>query len=329
MTTFQRVLRLSLASLFVLGASVSSLRADDAPAEPKAPSAPQAPTGPTLFDTPDAAIQALAEALKSNDDDAMKALSGPGSDDLVQSGKDPIVQRERRRVATMIAEKVTWEELDDGTQVAVIGAKAWPMPIPLAKKDGKWFFDAEQGRDEVLGRRIGTAELRTISLMRALVEAQEAYKKKDRDGDGVLEYAQKFVSSEDKHDGLFWLDPEGVSVEDRSPLGALVEELTPRLEGKSKGEPFGGYLFKILLAQGPGSIGGRQSFLTGENLTGGFVIVAVPAEYRSTGVMSFAISHRGRLVQKDLGVKGPELFKAVTEWNPATRWMEVEETDVK
>ena len=337
MTTFQRVLRLSLVPVFVLGTSVVALRADEAPAEPKppvapaapadpqAPAEPAAPAGAQLFDTPDAAIQALAAALEANDDDAMRTLVGPGSEDLIQSGKDPIVARERRRVATLIAEKVTWEELDDGTQVPVVGIEAWPMPVPLAKKDGKWFFDAVQGRDEVLARRIGTGELRTMSLMRALAEAQEAYKAKDRDGDGVLEYAQKFVSTGDAHDGLFWVDTEDVSLEDRSPLGAMVEELTPYLDGKSKGAPFGGYLFKILTAQGCNAVGGAQTFLSGENLTGGFVIVAVPAEYRVTGVMSFVITHRGRLVEKDLGPKGAELFKAATVFDPAQPWTASEE----
>lgn len=314
MTTFQRVLRLSLVPLVVLGASVAALRADDAPA------------GPRLFDTPDAAIQALAAALKANDDDAMKAIVGPGSEDLVQSGKDPIVARERKRVATLIAEKVSWDVLDDGTQVPVVGIEAWPMPVPLAKKDGQWFFDAVQGRDEVLARRIGTAELRMISMMRALFDAQEAYKAQDRDGDGVLEYAQRFVSTDGKHDGLFWLDADDVSVEDRSPLGALVEELTPYLDGKSKGVPFGGYLFKILTAQGPNAVGGAQPYLAGEDMTGGFMIVAVPAEYRVTGVMSFAISHRGRLVEKDLGAQGVQRFKDATVWDPATPWTAPEET---
>ncbi len=323
MTTFQRFLRLSLVPVLVLGASVAVLRADDAPSEPKAPAAAKDPAGAQLFDTPEAAIQALAAALTANDDDAMKALTGPGSEDLVQSGKDPLVARERRRVAKLIAEKVDWDDLDDGTKVAVVGLTAWPMPVPLAPKDGKWFFDAVQGRDEVLARRIGAAELRMIGLMRQLAEAQEAYKAKDRDGDGVLEYAQKFVSTGDKHDGLFWADPEDVSLEDRSPLGALVEELTPYLDGKSKGAPFGGYLFKILTAQGCNAVGGARSFLVGDDLTGGFIIAAVPAEYRKTGVMSFVISHRGRLMERDLGPKGLEAFHTVTVFNPMNPWTEV------
>ncbi len=308
MKTMHKWLTLALVPLLLIGAASAVLSADDAAAAPK------------LFDTPEAAMEAMATALRTNDDAAMKAIVGPDSDDLIQSGKDPIVARERARVATLIAEKVAWEELDDGTKVPVVGIEAWPMPVPLAPKDGKWFFDAVQGRDEVLARRIGTAELRTMSLMRAIHDAQEAYKAQDRDGDGVLEYAQRFVSTEGTHDGLFWVDADDVSVEDRSPLGALVDELTPYLDGKSKGVPFGGYLFKILTGQGPNAVGGAQAYVSGGNMTGGFMIVAVPAEYRVTGVMSFAISHRGRLVEKDLGAQSLQKFKDVTVFDPATPW---------
>lgn len=343
MTTLQRVLRLSLVPTLLLGVAVVAARADETPPAPEAPAAPKAPAeaapaaepkgagdakdpaGARLFDTPEAAMEALAAALAANDDDALKALTGPGSEDLVQSGKDGIVARERKRVAALIAEKVTFEDLDDGSKVAVVGVTAWPMPVPLAAKDGKWYFDAVQGRDEMLARRIGAGELRVIHAMRQLAEAQEAYKAKDRDGDGVLEYARKFVSSEGTHDGLFWIDPDDVSLEDRSPLGALVEELTPYLDGKSHGVPFGGYLFKILTAQGCNAVGGAQSFLVGDDLTAGFIIVAVPAEYRITGVMSFVISHRGRLMQRDLGPTGAERFKTVTVFDPQHVWTEVTE----
>ncbi len=316
MITFSPAMRLSLASLLLLGAALPAvtlppLRADEAP------------TAAQLFDSPEAAMKALVAALKANDDDALKTMAGSDSDDVIQSGKDPVVARERKRVATMAEEKLVFETLDDGTQVAVLGMKAWPMPLPLAPKDGKWFFDVEQGRDEMLARRIGQHELATIQTMRMLVEAQAAYKAQDRDGDGVLEYAQKFVSSPDSKDGLFWIDPEGVSDDDRSPLGALVEELSPYVAGERKGVPYGGYLYKLLTAQGCSAPGGVQSYLRGENLTGGFAVLAVPAEHRKTGVKSFIISHRGRLFEKDLGPKGPELAKAITAFEPDATWVKL------
>ncbi len=308
-----RALRHSFAALLLIGAALPALRADDAA------------VGAQLFDSPDAAMKALVEALKANDDAALRVMAGPGSEDVIQSGKDPIVARERRRVATMAAEKVIFETLDDGTQVAVLGMKAWPMPLPLAPKDGKWFFDVVQARDEILARRIGKNELNVIDVMRMLVEAQGAYKAKDRDGDGVLEYAQKFASSPGAKDGLFWLDPADVKLEDRSPLGGMVEELTPYLEGgASQGAPYSGYRFKMLKARGPAGIGGAQSYLVGENLTGGFGVLAVPAEYRNTGVKSFIVSHRGRVFESDLGREGTDVAKTITAFNPDGTWVLVE-----
>ncbi len=311
-----RALRLALIPSFVFGVAATALRAGD----PAAAVPASATVIGRLFDSRDDALQALVQALRTNDDDALKALTGPGSEDIIQDGNDPVVARERKRSATLIAEKVRWEEMDDGSLIAVVGVEEWPMPIPLAPKDGKWYFDVVQGRDELLARRIGNAELRTMDVMRALAQAQEAYKSKDRDGDGVLEYAQKFISTGDNHDGLFWVDEEDVSEEDRSPLGAMVEELSAYLDGKNKGVPFGGYLYKMVTAQGANAIGGEQNYLSGDNLTGGFFVVAVPAEYRVTGVMSFAISHRGRLVEKDVGAKGVELFNAAKEFNPKEPW---------
>jgi hypothetical protein len=233
------------------------------------------------------------------------------------------VARDRKRVARMADEKVVWEAKDDGTKVAVLGFKAWPMPIPVATKDGKWFFDAEKGRKELLARRIGKNELAVIDLMRVLLEAQTAYKAKDRDGDGVLEYAQRFVSTEGTKDGLYWPDPEGVALEDRSPLGALDEELKPYADGTSKGAPFSGYYFKLLAGQGCSAPGGAKDFSEGLNMTNGFAVLAVPAEYLGTGVMSFMISHHGRLLDKDLGEKGHELSQTITFFEPDKTWSRV------
>lgn len=286
-------------------------------------SAEDTPVAPRLFDTKEAAAQALFEALDANDDAALKAMTGSGSDDVVQSGADPIVARERKKIAALGKEKLAWDDLDDGSQILVIGPKDWPMPIPLAPKDGKWFFDVEQGRDELLARRIGEDELRVMDLMRDVVEAQAAYKAKDRDGDGVLEYAQKFVSTEGQRDGLYWPEPEDTDADERSPLGAMVDELKPYLKDRVKGAPFSGYVFKLLTSQGPCTPGGEYAWMQGENLSLGFGVLAVPAEYRKTGVKSFIISHRGRLLEKDLGPKGPELADDMTVFNPDPSWTRV------
>jgi hypothetical protein len=319
------ILRISLPALtaaFALGVGVDALRAEDKPAT----AAPQATAGggAKRFDAKEAALAALIQALESNDDAALEGLVGPGNADLVQSGKDPYVARERKRVAGLAKEKATWEELDDGTLVAVLGPKDWPMPIPLAPKDGAWFWDAEQGRDELLARRIGANELAVMDLLREIVDAQVVYKAKDRDGDGVLEFAQKFVSSAGTKDGLYWEDPEDVSLEDRSPVGAMIAALGEgAVEGRKQGDPWSGYVFKLLTSQGACAPGGEGSWLEGANLTRGWGVLAIPAEHRITGVKSFIISHRGRLFERDLGPKGAEVAKGITTFQPDRTWVRV------
>lgn len=311
MRPFVHLASVIVAAGLIVGIPAARVRAEDAPA------------GPRLFDSPEAAASALIEALKANDDAALEALAGPGSSDLVQSGKDPLVERERKRLAQVATEKLRFEDKGNGSKVLVLGFQDWPAPIPLAPKDGKWFFDAAQGREELLARRIGENELKTIDLMRTLVEAQVAYAAADRDGDGVLEYAQKFVSSPGTKDGLFWIDPPDASLEARSPLGAMVEELSGYAAGTNRDGTFGGYRFKMLLAQGRCAPCGSMSFLVGPNLTRGFAILAVPAEYRLTGVKSFLISHRGRLFERDLGPDGAAVAQSLTAFNPDATWVRV------
>jgi hypothetical protein len=313
MSSLMRTSLPALTAAIALSLCGGALLADDKPAAPAA--APKAPAGEGAkrFDNKEAALAALIQALESNDDAALESFVGQGNADIVQSGKDPYVARERKRVAGLAKEKATWEELDDGTLVAVLGPK-----------DGKWFWDAEQGRDELLARRIGANELRVIDLMREVVEAQASYKAKDRDGDGVLEFAQKFVSAEGKRDGLYWEDAEDVSVEDRSPVGAMIDALGDDvMEGRKRGDPFAGYVFKLLKAQGPCAPGGAHPWLQGENLTLGWGVLAIPAEYRNTGVKSFLISHRGRLFERDLGPKGAEVAKGIETFQPDNTWVRV------
>ena len=282
--------------------------------------------GPQAFDTPEAAAKAMIDAAAANDDAALKALHGPASEDLVQDGNDPMVQRERMGFAQAAAEKLTLERHDDGRVVLVVGKDEWPLPVPLVQKDGKWMFDAEAGREEILARRIGSNELEAISILRGYIEAQVAYAAVDRDGDEVREYAQKIRSGEGRKDGLYWPVAED-SDEEMSPLGPLVESLEAYLSPESQGAPFNGYYWKILTAQGPHAPGGAHSFLINGNMIAGFALVGVPAKYMDTGVMTFLVSHHGKLLEKDLGEKGIELVKAMTAYDPGDGWTEVEETE--
>lgn len=280
----------------------------------------------TTFDTPEAAAQALIDAALANDDAALKAIYGTKAEGLIQDGTDPMVKRERVGFAKAAAEKLTIEKQDDGTVVLVVGKSDWPLPIPLVQKDGKWVFDAEAGREEILARRIGKNELEAISILRAYIEAQVAYAGADRDGDGVREYAQRVLSSEGKKDGLYWkTDPD--SDEEQSPLGPLVESLRKYLSEGSKGAPFNGYYWKILPAQGANAPGGAHSYLINGNMIAGFAMVGVPAKYMETGVMTFLVSHHGKFLEKDLGENEIEIVKAMEIFDPDETWTEVEETE--
>jgi hypothetical protein len=198
-----------------------------------------------------------------------------------------------------------------------IGETSWPFPIPIVKKDGRWFFDVEAGKDELLNRRIGDNELSTLETVRAYVEAQREYAAKDRDADEVLEYAQKITSTAGAKDGLYWppeLDGE------ISPLGPHAARAQaqgyfrrgPRSEG-APAEPFHGYFFKILTRQGKSAPGGKYDYVINGNMIGGFALVAWPAEYGNTGIMTFIVNQQGRVYQKDLG---PKTAKAAAAMNP-------------
>ncbi len=312
---------LLLLALLLVAPAAAPVRADEAPAAPAAAPAAAAPTPPTMFPSKEAALEALRAAMATNDDAAVVALVGSANADLVQDGKDASVARERKRIVDLSKEKAAWEEIADGGFVLVLGFKAWPVPVPLASKDGQVYWDGPAGRDELLARRIGKHELAVIDALRAVVEAQEAYKAADRDGDGVLEYAQRFLSTEGQRDGLWWPAPDDLTSDERSPLGAMLEDYLPHATAGQRGAPFEGYYFHLLKTQGPCTPGGRMAYLQGENLVGGWAVIAYPAEYRSTGVKSFIISHRGRLFERDLGPKGDEIAKALTEFNPDSTWV--------
>jgi len=279
--------------------------------------------GPMAFDTPEAAAKALIDAAKANDNAALMAIYGPAGEGLVQDANDPMVQRDRAGFVKAAEENLALEKHEDGTIILVIGANHWPLPIPLIQKEGKWMFDAEAGKEEILARRIGKNELEAIDILQALIDAQVAYARADRDGDGVREYAQQVVSTKGQKDGLYW-PTEPDSDEEQSPLGPLVESLREYLSAKSKGAPFNGYYWKLLKAQGPNAPGGAHSYLINGNMIAGFAVVGVPAEYMQTGVMTFLVSHHGTFLEKDLGENSLEVVKAMETYDPDDTWTEVE-----
>lgn len=281
--------------------------------------------GEERFASTEAAMNTLMAAATNHDTNAMHVIFGPEghrlvSPDVVQASQEfqRFVQRmqERTRLATNFDSSVTLE----------LGADAWPFPIPLVKQDGQWFFDTAAGRREILNRRIGRDELGVIEVCRAYVEAQREYASQDRMGDGVLAYAQFLHSSADKHDGLFWPAKPG---EELSPLGPLVA--AARMEGyhrtarmlNDETAPYHGYYFKILTCQGKHAAGGKYNYIINGHMIAGFALVAWPAEWANTGVMTFVVNQQGKVFQRNLGRNTVKLAAAMTRYDPDSNWTPV------
>jgi hypothetical protein len=276
-----------------------------------------------VFPSPEEAVKSLVEALKANDLQALGSIFGPDSEELIESG-DPVEDQARRsHFVKLYEEKNSLTQSGQGMELSV-GNEDWPFPIPVVQKNGQWYFDTEAGRDEILARRIGKNEWYAIQFCLAYVDAQREYAGKDRDGDGLLTYARKFRSDQGKHNGLYWEAKEG---EEQSPLGELAAAAQKQgydMEGE-KPAPFLGYYYRILTGQGENAQGGAYDYLVQEKLLGGFALVAYPALYQSTGVMTFLVNHEGQVYQKDLGEKTEEAAQAISLFDPDSSWQKAEE----
>jgi hypothetical protein len=272
--------------------------------------------GTATFATPEEAVHRLLEA--GEDREAAEELLGAGGFSLLRSGDDVADHQDYLFVAGLIREKLAFEEVGPGHQVALLGNEAWELAIPLVSEGGRWRFDVEAGREEVLNRRVGRNELATLATLRALVEAQAEYASEGRDGNPPA-FARKLLSSPGRHDGLYW--PAGPG-EPESPVGPLVAEAAH--EGRSSAEgpvPYGGYCFRLLTAQGPSAPGGARSYLDGEDrLTRGFAVVAWPATYGNSGVMTFLVNQQGIVFQKDLGADTEQQVADIQSYDPDLSW---------
>jgi hypothetical protein len=254
---------------------------------------------PAVYETPTAAVDALVSAMKADDPKELEAVFGREGRDIVSSG-DRVADRNQYAafVSAFEAKHVLTEETD-GAKTLSVGADDWPFPVPLVQGKGGWVFDSVSGRDEILNRRIGRNELSTIQVCLAIVDAQREYALMDADGDGLRDYARKLRSSEGKRDGLYWAAKEG---ERSSPMGPLVAEATEEGYGKGRSKgAYHGYRFRLLLGQGETAAGGEMDYVVNGKLLGGFAVVAWPAEYGNSGVMTFMVSHEGKVYQRDLG----------------------------
>lgn len=275
------------------------------------------------FASPEEAVAALVAAASVQDHQALHVILGPAGAELenpdrVQAANDLSEFVSAFNQANRIVRQ------SDSKCVLEVGSDPWPFPVPVVKRDGRWFFDTEAGKEELLNRRIGKNELATLQSVRAYVEAQREYASKDHNGDGVLEFAQQIRSTPGKKDGLYW--PTDVDGE-ISPLGPLAAEAQAKgylrnlnKEGANP-EPFNGYFFKILTRQGKSAPGGKYNYIINGHMIGGFALVAWPAEYGVSGIMTFIINQQGWVYQKDLGANTAKIAAAMKEYNPDPTWV--------
>jgi len=271
------------------------------------------------FKTAEEAADALVSAAKTGDRKAVLTVLGQKGADIVSSG-DPVADASARN-RVIEAYNAKHQMAMEGTDKAVliIGHEDWPFPIPLVRKDGTWRFDTAAGREEILYRRIGRNELSAIQACLAYVDAQQEYAERGIAGNGV--YAQRIVSEPGKKDGLYW--PAQPS-EDDSPLGELAASAAA--EGYRVGQqraPYHGYYYKVLTRQGPNAAGGALDYIVRGRMIGGFALVAYPAEYRNSGVMTFLVNHRGDVYEKDLGPNTAHIVAGITAFNPDNTWRRV------
>jgi len=274
------------------------------------------------FPSADAAAKALVGAAKSDDVTALIAILGPASKEILTTS-DPVADQQSVRTFAARASaktKLVTDLKQPNAKTLLVGKDDWPLPIPIVLVNGQWYFDVEQGKQEILMRRIGGNELDAIEVCRGYVEAQNDYAEEDRTGSGVLHYAQKIISSPGKHDGLYW---PASSSKDESPIGDIIAKAFT--EGyTNRHDPYHGYYFKILTGQGPHASGGQMSYLANSLMTRGFALIAWPSDYRSTGIMTFMVDKAGIVYQKDLGPKTPEIAGTYKAYDPDETWSPVE-----
>lgn len=275
------------------------------------------------FPTADAAWKALVAAMEQNDAPALKAMLGPDSGDLLSSGDLVDDENARVRFLEVAKEKTSLVSLGANRKAAFLGKEEWPFPIPIVKGANGWTFDTVVGAEEMVNRRIGKNELFTIQVLRTIVDAQGEFSALHKEP----RYAQKIMSTEGTHDGLYWKAKEG---EPQSPLGPLAAEAFGEGYGKaepgSAPQPFHGYFFKILTAQGKDAPGGEKIYINKDGkMTGGFAIVAWPANYGTSGIMTFVVNKLGIVFQRDLGKATAETVKEITAYNPGPNWEPVKD----
>ena len=274
------------------------------------------------FATPDEAVVALLAALKADDDAALVAIFGDKYKTLIVTPDRAANSANRAQITAAMQTYRLLEEQSKDRRVLLIGDQAWPLPIPLVRVGERWRYATEEGEDELVNRRIGANERSAIRVLRAYLDAQKAYAARDRKGDGVLQYAQRLGSTPGKRDGLYW-PADAAKGEEASPFGPLVAESAAYLKGHATGDPYRGYHFRILTRQGKSARGGPYSYVINGRMIAGFAMVAYPAQYGESGVMTLIVSHNGKVFEKDLGKNSAAIGAKMDAFDPGAGWHEV------
>jgi hypothetical protein len=279
--------------------------------------------GPKAFESADAAFKALLDGFGRNSDAAiLEVLGQEGRDIVVQDDKEDAA--DVRKKICQCAKEHLQVMVDGDKAIAHLGLKDWPFPIPMIKRTEGWVFDAAAGKEEILNRRVGRNELHAIHMVDAFVDAQRAYALKDHTGNKVLKYAQKLISTKGTQDGLYWPVDEGSS-EEISPLAPAFEDGDQFRDGKDV--PYFGYYYKVLTKQGKNAPNGKYNYIINDNMVAGFAVIAWPANYGASGVMTFCVSQSGVIYQKDLGTDSAKIASGTDEYNPDDTWSEVNARD--
>jgi hypothetical protein len=276
-----------------------------------------------VFPTPDQAVEALVTAVREGNKEDIVAILGPGSEEIVSSGDAVVDNESRERFLTFYDKKHRINRGKSGKAMLVLGEQEYPFPIPLVKSGKGWSYDAKAGRDEILNRRIGRDELAVIDVLHAYVEAQRDYASRDANRNGIADFAGKIRSSPGKKDGLYWEAGEG---EEESPLGPLAAKAASEGYQKPESEepiPFHGYYYKILTAQGKHAKGGAYDYVVNGKMILGFAMVAYPAQYGSSGIMTFVVNQDGVVYQKNLGKNTAGIASAMKLYDPDLSWKKV------
>ncbi len=307
MASFKGAVALVVAGLFAINTSVA------------------APTG-RQYATPEKAVDAFIGAFRKSDSKALLSVFGKDAAPVFNTEDKVVQESERKRFLELYDSQHQLINAANGSMMLTVGAgaDAWPFPVPIVKVKQAWAFDTTVGIDEIVNRRIGRDELQTIQTCLAIVAAQYEYYSRDRDGDGILEYAQLIRSSPGRHDGLFWPAETG---EPQSPLGELAAAAAA--EGyTSASSAYHGYRYKVLSSQGPAAPGGAYDYLAGANQIGGFAVLAYPAAYGESGVMTFIVNHTGVIYERDLGAKTEVEAGKLTSFDPVEGWTRVADKDL-